>query len=210
VPHTFDTDFFAALNPEDAGTPGGQTFRFIQPLDEAMTANSTDESAAADFIAALLRGLDFAPNEATIRTGKNFAFRIGREKRHAKADVCIVEGTNPLQQDKSHVDSLGGDVDARLIATAIAAYDEYSLYREEYGFYPRPGSGRLVGIVMRGSWPTFFRINLPNQIRNKVMEPEFDVVINQENLRVGTATVRSTRRSAASTASEGRHEAIGQ
>lgn len=90
VPHTFDTDFLAALNPEDAGTPGGQASRLIQHLDEAMTASSTHESAA------LLRALDFAPNEATIRTGKNFAFRIGREKRHAKADVCIVEGTNPL------------------------------------------------------------------------------------------------------------------
>ena len=159
-----------------------------------MTANSTDESAVADFIAALLRALDFAPNEAAIRTGKNFAFRSGREKRYAKADVCIVEGTNPLlivQQDKSHVDPLGGDVDARLIATAIAAYDEDSLYQEEYGLYPRPGNGRLVGIVMRGPWPTFFRIDLPNQIRNKVLEPEFDVVINQENLHVGTATVRA-------------------
>ena len=109
VPLTFDTDFFAALNPEDAGTLGGQASRLIQHLDEAMTANSTDESAVADFIAALLRALDFAPNEATIRTGKNFAFRSGREKRYAKADVCIVEGTNPLlivQQDKSHVDPL--------------------------------------------------------------------------------------------------------
>jgi hypothetical protein len=112
VPHTFDTDFFTAFNPEDAGTPGGKASRLIQHLDEAMTATSTDESATADFIAALLRALNFAPNEATIRTGKNFAFRVGREKRHAKADVCIVEGTNPLlivQQDKSHVDSLGGD-----------------------------------------------------------------------------------------------------
>ena len=89
------------------------------------------------------------------------------------------------------MDSLGGDVDARLIATAIAAYDEGSLYREEYGLYPRPCSVRLVGLVMRGSWPTLFRIDLPNQIRNKVLGPEFDIVINQENLRVGTATVRA-------------------
>jgi len=89
------------------------------------------------------------------------------------------------------VDPLGGDVDARLIATAIAAYDEDSLYREEYGLYPRPGIGRLVGIVMRDSWPTFFRIGLPNQIRNKVLEPEFGAVINQENLRLGTAAIRA-------------------
>jgi hypothetical protein len=99
-----------------------------------------------------------------------------------------------------------------IIATAIAAYDEDSLYREEHGLYQRPGSGRLVGIAMRGSWPTFFRIDLPNQIRSKVLEPEFDAVINQESLRLGTATVRgvSARRPAAPTAVEGGHEAIGQ
>jgi hypothetical protein len=75
------------------------------------------------------------------------------------------------------VDSLGGDPDARLIATAITAHHEDSVFREEYGLYQRPGSGRLVGIVMRGAWPTFFRIDLPNQIENKVLEPEFDTLI---------------------------------
>ena len=81
---------------------------------------------------------------------------LGGKKRYAKADVCIVEGTDPLlivQQDKSHM-NLGGDADSRLIATAIAAYDKDSLHRLEYGLPARSGRRRVVGIVMSGSWPT--------------------------------------------------------
>ena len=184
IPHTFDTSFFTALNPEDAPTPGGQAYRLIQHLDEAMATTSKDESASADFVAALLRALDFAPNEATIRTGKNFSFRVGREKRHSKADVCIVEGTNPLlivQQDKSHVDPLGGDADARLIATAIAAYDEDSLYRVEYDLAERPA--KLVGIVMHGSWPTFFKIWPVNVLVYNALQSKNDSIMNSTTIR---------------------------
>jgi hypothetical protein len=67
IPHAFDTDFFAALNPKDARTPSGQAYRLIQHLDKAMAATSADESTTADFVAALLRALDFAPNEAMIK-----------------------------------------------------------------------------------------------------------------------------------------------
>jgi hypothetical protein len=161
LPITFDTDFLTALNPEDAKIHGGEAHRLIQYLDEAMVRNPEDESATSDFVVALLRALDFAPKGTMIRTGKNFPFRVDGEKRYAKADVCIVEGTNPLlivQQDKSHVNPLGGDAEARLIATAIAACDKDSLYRAEYGLPERPDQ-RVVGIVMSGSWPTFFKID---------------------------------------------------
>lgn len=156
LPITFDTDFLTALNPEDAKIYGGEAYRLIQYLDEAMIGTPGDDSATSDFVVALLRALDFAPKETIIRTGKNFPFRVGGEKRYAKADVCIVSGTDPLlivQQDKSHLDPLGGDADARLIAAAIAAYDKDSLYRAEYGLPARPDR-RVVGIVMSGSWPT--------------------------------------------------------
>jgi hypothetical protein len=166
LPLTFDTDFFTALNPEDAKVYGGEAYRLIQYLDEAMMGSPGDDSATSDFVLALLRALDFAPKGSMIRTRKNFPFRVGGEKRYAKADVCIVEGTDPLlivQQDKSHVDPLGGDADARLAAAAIAAYDRDSMYRVEYGL-PKRVSPQVVGITMNGSWPTFFRI-FPQSVR---------------------------------------------
>jgi len=172
LPLTFDTDFLTALNPEDAKVCGGEAYRLIQYLDEAMMGSPGDDSATSDFVVALLRALDFAPKGSMIRTSKNFPFRVGGEKRYAKADVCIIEGTDPLlivQQDKSHVDPLGGDADARLVAAAIAAYDRDSLYRAEYGF-PRRFSAQVVGIVMNGSWPTFFRI-FPQSVQADTDDP---------------------------------------
>jgi len=162
LPPTFDTDFLIALNPEDAKIYGGEAYSLIQYLDEAMVNTPGDESATSDFVVALLRALDFSPKGAMIRTGKDFPFRVGGEKRYAKADVCIVEGTNPLfivQQDKSHVHPLGGDTDARLIAAAIAAHDKDSLYHAEYNL-PARSNPWTVGMVMNGSWATFFRIPL--------------------------------------------------
>ncbi|KIM43582.1 hypothetical protein M413DRAFT_434331 [Hebeloma cylindrosporum] len=172
LPSTFDADFFAALNAEDAKILGGETYRMIQYLDEAMVLSPGDDSATSDFVVALLRALDFAPQGTMIRTGKNFPLQVCGEKRYAKADVCIVEGTNPLllvQQDKSHVNPLGGDADARLVAAAIAALDKDSLYRAEYGL-PKRSSSQVVGFVMSGSWPTFFKLS-PRSVREDPDHP---------------------------------------
>jgi hypothetical protein len=122
---------------------------------------SPGDSTTSNFVVALLRALDFAPKGTMVRTGKNFSFRLGGKKRYAMADICIVEGTDPLlivQQDKLHVD-LGRYADSRLIATAIAAYDKDSLHRVKYGLPARSGRRRIVGIVISGSWPTFFKID---------------------------------------------------
>jgi len=73
--------------------------------------------------------------------------------------LCIV------QQDKSHTCPLG-DMAARLIliATAVGAYDEDSLYRAEYNLSLGP-TGMLI--VMLGSWPTSFKIG-PDSIIARV------------------------------------------
>jgi len=92
---------------------------------------------------------------------RNICFHIGSERSVSDA-YGIVEGTDPsllvAQQDKSHVYPLGGDANARLIAAALAACENDTLYRAEYGLSQRSGI-EVVGIVMNGSWP-------PKNVRN--------------------------------------------
>jgi hypothetical protein len=80
--------------------------------------------------------------------------------QHVKADeICILEGTDPLliiQEDKSHLDPFY-NVFVCLIAAAVASFSADASYREQYDILARRND-IIYGIIMNGSWPTFYKI----------------------------------------------------
>jgi len=116
-------------------------------------------SPVNDFVVALLHALNFVLKGAMIWTQKNFLFRTPNDVQHVKADVCILEGTDPLlviQEDKLHLDPFY-NVFVCLIATVVASFSADASYRQQYDILERR-TDTMHGIIMNGSWPTFYKI----------------------------------------------------
>jgi len=162
-PSRIHSDFLTCLDVEDAISGDESAYTFIQYLDNAMSPPPGDESAVNDFIVNLLCTLGFAPKGTMIRTKKKFPLRTCGEMRYAQADVCILDGTDPLlliQEDHSRVDPLTDPIPP-LIAAAIAAVDVAALHRAKHQL-PGRACSYILGITFCGSWPTFFKIPLEN------------------------------------------------
>lgn len=170
------SDLLTCLDAEDAISGDDTFFRY---LDTAMSPPPGDESAVNDFIVNLLRILGFARKGAMIRTKKKFPFRTCGEIRYAQADVCIIDGTDPLlliQEDHSRVDPLTDPIPP-LIAAAIAAFDVAASHRAKYQL-PGRASPDILGITFCGSWPTFFRIPICEELVNGVAYENLINVVN--------------------------------
>ena len=162
------SDFLTCLDAEDAISGDESAYTFIQYLANAMSPPLGDESTVNDFIVNLLRTLGFAPK-------KKFPLRTCGEMRFAQADVCILDGTDPLlliQEDHSRVDPLTDPIPP-LIAAAIAAFDVAASHRAKYQL-PVRSSSDILGITFCGSWPTFFKIPSPENLANRVAHDDVD------------------------------------
>jgi hypothetical protein len=171
-PLSLSSDFLTCLHPEDSLHGDKEVYELLQYLDATMTRTAGEESAVIDFVVALLRVLDFAPKGTMIRTRKKFPLLSHDGAQHATADVCILEGTDPLliiQEDKSHLDPFY-DAFIQLMATATAAYSADALNRDKYGLPSRRNTD-VLGIVMIGSWPTFYKITGLGELVNMVKDP---------------------------------------
>lgn len=101
-------------------------------MELAMAISPGEESAVDDFAVHLFRALGYTGRAVarTTRTRKDLPFLVCGEERHAKADVCIMDGLEILllvQEDKRHLDS--SDPEPQLIANAIAAFYNNNITR---------------------------------------------------------------------------------
>ena len=163
------SDFLACLDAEDALDGDKEAYELLQYLDATTMRTPGEESPVNDFVVALLRALNFAPKGAMIRTQKDLPFRTRHGVQHVKADVCILEGTNPLliiQEDKSHLDPFYNTF-VRLIATAVASFGVDASYRTQYDIEARRND-TIHGIIMNGSWPTFYKIPNSRTVVNQI------------------------------------------
>jgi len=158
-PLTLSSDFLACLHAEDAVYGDKGAYELLQYLDATTIRTFGEESPVNDFVVTLLRALNFAPKGTMIRTRKDFRFLSHTDTQHVKADVCILEGTDPvliIQEDKSHLDPFHNAF-VGLITTALASFCADASHREQYNTMARH-SDIVHGIIMNGSWPTFYKI----------------------------------------------------
>ena len=158
-PLTLSSDFLTCLHAEDAVYGDKEAYELLQYLDATTIRTLGEESPVNDFVVALLRALNFAPKGTMIRTRKDFPFLSYCDIQNVKADVCILEGTDPvliIQEDKSHLDPFHNAF-VGLITTALASFCADSSHRAQYNIMERRND-IVYGIIMNGSWPTFFKI----------------------------------------------------
>ncbi|KAH9044313.1 hypothetical protein EDB85DRAFT_1884846 [Lactarius pseudohatsudake] len=97
-------------------------------------------------------------------THTDIPLKICGEIRHAKTDVCIVDSDNLLlliQEDKRRKEKK--DPSPQLIAEAVATFQANDRMRK---FRSRPCI--IPGIILRGTFPTFYKIPVTRQLADSV------------------------------------------
>ncbi|TFY61093.1 hypothetical protein EVJ58_g4715, partial [Rhodofomes roseus] len=148
--------------PDVSAAEHDDSYTLLRTMELAMTPHCNEESAVVDFVVALFRLLGFVGRAAgrTTRTRKALPFWICGHKRHATADVCIVDDANIIrflvQEDKRHADH--PDSEPQLIAAAVATFSNNNHARIRCLGASAFASEVICGIIMKGTMPTFYRI----------------------------------------------------
>ena len=93
---------------------------------------------------------------------------------HAKSDVCVVDRNREIfllvQEDKSHLEE--ADPEPQLIAEAIAAFQYNNSRLQRIGLHPIQAK-TFPGITMIGSTPTFYKINVTQDLVDAVETAQY-------------------------------------
>jgi hypothetical protein len=162
-----NSDVLTAPDPNDAADDNA--YELLRHMDLAMSPAPAEESAVDDFAVLLLRALGYTRRGRVFRTRKDIPLVICGENRHAKTDVCIVDDNEILllvQEDKRHLEN--SDPEPQLIAEAIAAFAANNQIRQQTLAQPPLPSKVMAGITMKGTAPTFYKINVTTELITSV------------------------------------------
>jgi hypothetical protein len=165
---TINPDFLTASDPDDAADDN--VHELLWHMDLAMSPALAEESAVDDFAVLLFRALGYTRRGRAFRTRKDIPLVICGENRHAKTNVCIVDDNDFLllvQEDKRHLEN-SDDPEPQLIAEAIAAFCANNKIRQQTLAQPPLPSKVMAGITMKGTAPTFYKINVTTELITSV------------------------------------------
>ncbi|KAF5353928.1 hypothetical protein D9756_007094 [Leucocoprinus leucothites] len=153
---------------EADGMTSDKNAELMHLLDLAMRP-SLSVSAVHDFAVELLKRLGFVKRHRIARTRMEIPILICGEWKVAKTDVCLVDRlTNQILmivlEDRRHDPREPSDPLPHLVAAAIAAFDhnngQLTIEGEEYV----TASGPILGIILSGTTPTFYRLHISNDL----------------------------------------------
>lgn len=147
---------------------------FFFYLEEAMAISPGEKSAVDDFAAHLLALLGYDDANRFIRQQKNIPLFMCGGETHAKADVCVVDRNSGIlllvQEDKRYLGEM--DPEPQLIAGAIAAFQHNNARLQSIGLEPIQAK-TFPGITMIGSTPTFYKINITQDLVEAVETAQY-------------------------------------
>jgi hypothetical protein len=156
-------DVLTAEDPNDSADDN--VYELLRTMDLAMSVAPAEESAVDDFAMLLFRALGYTRRGRVLRSRKDISFVVCGEWKHAKTDVCILDDFQILllvQEDKRHLEAT--DPEPQLIAEAIAAFSANNQTRKQaLGMAPLT-SKVMAGITMTGTSPTFYKINVTQEL----------------------------------------------
>ncbi|KAK2464807.1 hypothetical protein APHAL10511_003225 [Amanita phalloides] len=164
------------IAPDAAATQHDDPYILLRTMDLAIAIPPGEESAVDDFAVQLFRVLSYTGRAVgrVARTRKDLPFWVCGEQRHAKTDVCIMDGSDILllvQEDKRHLD--GSDPEPQLIAEAIAAFYNNNNTRVRALGLPTLQNKVIPGITMKGTMPTFYKIPITTELVRAVQLGEY-------------------------------------
>ncbi|KAF9552488.1 hypothetical protein CPC08DRAFT_714597 [Agrocybe pediades] len=159
-----DQELLEHLDPEEMQQD--RNAELIHLLGLAM-GSSTGEGTV-DFAVELFKRTGYVRRNRVAQTRKDLPLFICGEWRHGQVDVCIVDRRQNdilllVRQDMRGEDREFHDPHAQLVAQALAAFMENNINRESNDLPPLE-SKVIPGIVMAGTWPTFFKIPVTEEL----------------------------------------------
>jgi hypothetical protein len=149
--------------PDGIADKDNRNFFFY--LEEAMATPPGEESAVADFTAHLLSLLGYNTANCFIRQRKDIPLVMCGGRTQAKTNVCVVDRDQRIlllvQEDKGLLE--GVDPEPQLIAEAIAAFQYNNTLLRRIGAQLIQAK-TIPGITMIGSTPTFYKINVTQDL----------------------------------------------
>jgi hypothetical protein len=153
-----------------------ETHGFLHCMEDAM-APCADKSAVDNFSIELFRlmryhnfGLGYSA-----RFSVNFAFRMCHRDSIVQTDVCVMDRNNlclVVQEDKQDAyNSLLMPSCSQLVIKAIAAFHNNNRLLDDMG-KKRLSDYLMPGIVMRGTTPFFYKIQVTQDLVNSVEKGE--------------------------------------
>jgi hypothetical protein len=151
------------------------TYRLLQYLDLASTANAGQESAIDDFAREILRVLGYEMRGLLLRSRYAIPLLIcGEPNRSAQTDVTLIHGSSTillvLQEDKTSVS--GRDPEPQVIAEAIAAYQYNNRTRARLG-QPELDAMTIPCITMIGTRPIFYLVPVTQGLSQAVATAQY-------------------------------------
>jgi hypothetical protein len=133
-----------------------------------------EKSAVDDFVAHLLGLLGYDVANRFIRQRKDIPLFMCGRHTHAKTDICVVDRNHGflllMQEDKRHLEEV--DPEPQLIAEAIAAFQHNNTRLQRIGRQPIQAK-TFPGIIMIGSAPTFYKINITQDLVEAVETAQY-------------------------------------
>jgi len=142
---------------------------FFSYLEDAMAIPPEEESSVDDFVAFILRLMNYNDGRRLIRLRKELGFEMCGQRVDAQTDVCITERSPTtgvrylllVQEDKRHISR--DDPEQQLVAEAIAAFSENNKALRAAGL-PTLQSKTMAGITMVGSAPIFYKVPVTEEL----------------------------------------------
>ncbi|KAF9024640.1 hypothetical protein BDZ89DRAFT_1114557, partial [Hymenopellis radicata] len=177
---TVTTDFLNSTSASDS---------FYLEHANAMPGTGEPEfalMAVVVFAGELFNIMGYTPSHETRTAHRHldFHFRICGKLKHARADICIVDFVQDsilllVREDKGQGQEPNTDVQAQLVAAAVAAFTKNNMNRRAAGL-DLLSEKVMPGIVIAGTSPTFFKIpvskSLSSHIRGGTYPPDITTV----------------------------------
>jgi hypothetical protein len=152
-----------------------ETYRLLQYLDLASTANAGQESAIDDFAREILRVLGYERRGLLLRSRYAIPLLIsGDPNRSAQTDVTLIHGSSTIllvvQEDKTTVSAR--DPEAQVIAEAIATFQYNNRTRARLGQHELD-TMTIPCITMIGTRPIFYLVPVTQGLSQAVATAQY-------------------------------------
>lgn len=176
--------FFNGLLPEYTGPPAfiqheeiidaldiatASLFKLLRLATEKEDVWPGDDTDVIDFVARIMYVLDYTLDEPTVVLPvKTLQLRMCGEVISGRTDVCVIDCHSRdiwllVLEDKTRDIHLA-DLEARLVAQAIAVFQMKNTTRVEKRSLPPLQSDFVPGITMVGTFPRFYKIEVTAEL----------------------------------------------
>ncbi|THU97505.1 hypothetical protein K435DRAFT_583757, partial [Dendrothele bispora CBS 962.96] len=170
-----DQQLLSATLDFDCDQLSDHSYRLLQYLYLAGTANANQESAVNDLGKEILRLMGYEERGTLLRSQYAIPFAIcGDTTRTAQADVCLMHGTSAIllvfQGDKTEISSR--DPEAQVIAKAIATFQYNNRARSRAGL-DELDTMTIPCITMLGTCPVFYKVPVTKDLSNAIIMAQY-------------------------------------